>query len=291
MARHRTLHSFDDVEIFYEVSVVPDASANLILLHGLGGSLSAWQTEREKLNDLGYSTYALDLRGHGRSGRPMDGDSYQLVNFAKDVLAMMEAEGITRAVLVGHCMGGMVALTTEVLASGLFEALVLIDTTYKPPMFADGLSNRQLLQTLIWLAAFVTPQVRLTAEVDYSSFMGSGDFDVKRIISDVTHTSPHIYLHLLNAILSFDVRPVLKEVKTRSLVIVGDEDRVFPPVISQELSDLLPHSRLIHIPKANHVLVFNNPDEIVTEIDEFLSKRKTTSVGRNWGLGLRRGDQ
>lgn len=266
----KTLQSFDGTDIFYEVTKVPRSKMSLFLLHGLGGSLSAWNQERELLNELGYSTYAIDLRGHGKSGRPVANDAYELTHFAQDVSAVIAAEKAKNVVLVGHCMGGMVALTTEIVSTASLEALVLIDTTYKPPLFSERPRQRAFLQRLLLMMSNVTPHFNISNRVDFSVFVGTGDFNVHRIFSDVIHTSPYTYLLLLRNMLGFDIKHELSKVALPSLVIVGDEDRVFPPVVSEELATLLPKAEFVRLSKANHIPVFNNPNELVDEMSAFL---------------------
>src|SRR5215208_4491729 len=80
----------------------------VVLLHGFGGNTSHWA---EQLDHLGRSrqVIAIDLRGHGRSAAPADGD-YAIETQVDDVRAVLDDANIDRAVLVGHSLGGAIAL-------------------------------------------------------------------------------------------------------------------------------------------------------------------------------------
>jgi pyruvate dehydrogenase E2 component (dihydrolipoamide acetyltransferase) len=79
----------------------------IIFIHGYGGDLNNWMFNQEELS-ASHTTYAIDLPGHGRSTKEVGtGD---LASLAKAVLAFMDAKAIKKAHLVGHSMGGAIAL-------------------------------------------------------------------------------------------------------------------------------------------------------------------------------------
>ncbi|MGQ9928263.1 MAG: alpha/beta fold hydrolase [Chloroflexaceae bacterium] len=80
----------------------------IVLLHGAGGDHDAWRAQHPALHSAGFSTLALDLRGHGYSDRPRGADDYRLERFAEDVYDVLEALAIRDFIMVGHCFGGMV---------------------------------------------------------------------------------------------------------------------------------------------------------------------------------------
>ena len=107
-----------------------DTSAHpVILLHGYSDS---WFSFSRVLPSLaaGHHVYALDQRGHGDSERPAGG--YSLRDLAADVIAFMDAEGLERAALVGHCMGSFVAQQAALAAPERVTHLVLISSATSP---------------------------------------------------------------------------------------------------------------------------------------------------------------
>ena len=113
---------------------------DIVLIHGLTGDLSIWflckaMTELAKT----HRVTAFDLRGHGYSDVPPSG--YTSLDHAEDVLALMDVIGATRAKLVGHSFGAVVALHAAVLAPDRVEALVLSDPYFPALRHLEDLSR------------------------------------------------------------------------------------------------------------------------------------------------------
>ncbi|MEU9003534.1 alpha/beta hydrolase [Streptomyces sp. NPDC048551] len=113
-------------EVWGEASAPP-----LVLLHGGGQTRHSWGRTGPRLAALGWRVVAPDLRGHGASGWPADGD-YDLGRYAEDVRALVAALG-GRPVLVGASLGGLSALLAAGEPPGAaVRALVLVDVAHRP---------------------------------------------------------------------------------------------------------------------------------------------------------------
>ncbi|KJK56701.1 alpha/beta fold hydrolase [Saccharothrix sp. ST-888] len=115
------------VRLAYRVSGRPGAPA-LVLLHALGEDATGWDGVAPALARH-WRVYALDLRGHGRSGHPGE---YSLELMRDDVLGVLDALGLDRVDLVGHSMGGVVAYLLAQEHPQRIRRLVLEDV---PPPF------------------------------------------------------------------------------------------------------------------------------------------------------------
>lgn len=102
------------------------ARGSIILAHGGGQTRHSWALAGERLAREGWKTFSLDLRGHGESGWPADGD-YRIERFAEDLVAVARpAPG--KPALIGASLGGMAGLMAEaVVAPGTFASLTLVD--------------------------------------------------------------------------------------------------------------------------------------------------------------------
>src|SRR5688572_33202048 len=103
----------------------------LIILHGLFGTADNWNTLAKKYGEY-FTTYTVDLRNHGQSPQS-DEWSYSIM--AKDVIEMMKDEGITTSYLMGHSMGGKVAMMIAGTAPEMISKLIISDISpkyYKP---------------------------------------------------------------------------------------------------------------------------------------------------------------
>jgi 3-oxoadipate enol-lactonase len=108
----------------------------LVLLHGLGGQASTWDTVGAEFA-RSHRVLAIDLRGHGDSDRP---GVYSFELMRDDVLGVLDRLGLDRVSLLGHSMGGTVAYLIAEQEPGRIGRLILEDT---PPPFPMGRMDRE----------------------------------------------------------------------------------------------------------------------------------------------------
>lgn len=263
--------SFDGAKIYYEKSV-KDKNRWLVFLHGFGGDLGAWDKEREFFKTLGYSTLALDLRGHGLSSKSKDLSFYKIENFAKDLNLLLEAEKIKKPVLIGHCFGGMVTIYFQTMFPDKSKALILVDTSYKPPFISPHEVPHVFLKHLFDFLIKIMPNIKTPGHADFKEFVGGPDIDLKRIASDIMHTSLKSYLLLCDQLVELDLKELLSKINVPTLVIQGSRDSIFPMEIAKYLHSRIKKSELDIIEGANHILVLNNPKQLEESIESFLTK-------------------
>lgn len=116
------------VVLAYRVAGDP-ASPPLVLLHGLGDEERDWHTVLPTLAGR-HRVYALDLRGHGRSSHP---GRYSFELMRDDVIGFLDATGVERCVLIGHSMGGAVAILLAEAAPRRLTQLILEDAAAPRP--------------------------------------------------------------------------------------------------------------------------------------------------------------
>ncbi len=265
------LKSFDGVKIYYH-KTLKNPDKWLVFLHGLGGDLTAWQKERAYFSKAGFSTMALDLRGHGLSSRGESEGFYKFVNFAKDLAVLLEKEQIKNPVVVGHCFGGMVSIHFQSQYPNYSKGLILVDTSYKPPFFGDNFMARGVYDKFFKLLLKLAPDIKKKGHADFEKFVGTSDINIRRLASDILHTSLRSYLLMSNTLVSLDARVLLDKITVPTLVIEGTKDIIFPPDIAEYLHSRIKNSELDLIEDANHIIVLNNPKELEQSIANFLKK-------------------
>lgn len=134
--------------IYYWVSLCANKPW-IILLHGAGADHRMFDEQVSALTDR-YNLLVWDARGHGRS-RPMDGN-FSIRLLVDDLLAVMDAEGIKRAALLGQSMGGNLAQDAIYMHSQRFDRLVLVDT---------GRNTMRLSLLDRWMIALTPAMMRL----------------------------------------------------------------------------------------------------------------------------------
>lgn len=110
----------DGVEIYYEVT--GDAETALVFVSGWLGNVRWWDAARDAFAD--YRIVALDLAGHGRSGKR---SAYSAESYAADIVAVVSAVAAKRVILVGHSMSGAYVTIAAPQIAGLVE-VILVDT-------------------------------------------------------------------------------------------------------------------------------------------------------------------
>ena len=118
-----------------------DGRPPLVVLHGFLGSSRNWQTAGAALA-AGYHVFALDLRNHGRSPHAPEMD---YPAFVDDVLAWLDHRGLARATLLGHSLGGKVAMRLACRHPGRVGALIVVDIA---PKAYPGVAQRAELAAM-----------------------------------------------------------------------------------------------------------------------------------------------
>src|SRR5687767_11703824 len=105
----------------------------IVMLHGIFGSSDNWLTQ-SRLFSSQFHTYALDLRNHGQS--PHD-DVFDYLAMVGDILEFIDANNIVNPVIIGHSMGGKVAMNLAVAHPDKLLKLIVVDIAPKPYHMED----------------------------------------------------------------------------------------------------------------------------------------------------------
>lgn len=264
---NKYLQTSPGVTIHYDISENFTPKGCLVFLHGLGGDLTAFNPMRKLFEDDGISTLAVDIRGQGKSGRPKRKQAYTLDALAEDVIAVLKKEKVEKFVLIGHCFGGIVAMKVTEKIHDDIKQLILIDTNYQAPSWATFLYRIPFIPELLPFIISIMPTWHIKTPVDYIKYRGGGDYDIPRIFSDVFHTSLRTYLLLSQTLLRLNLTSIVEKFTLPTIIIEGEEDTIYPPRVAENLHTLIPKSKLIFLPEANHILVITNYKEVYKLID------------------------
>ncbi|MBW2976601.1 alpha/beta hydrolase [Candidatus Woesearchaeota archaeon] len=270
----KQIKSFDGTRINYDVSRA--SGKFLVFLHGAGGDLTAWKKERAFFSRKGFSTIAIDLRGHGKSGRPDLPSDYTIENFAKDIYEVVRKEKIADFVLIGHCFGGVITIMFHKLFPNLAKSYILVDTTYKAPKAIKKFFKNNPFFTDILNRILTNKSLRNKhfSHVNYDQFSGTGDWNLPRIFSDIAHTSLKSWLFTYENLADFNGIKVLKSIDQPTLVIEGEKDSIFNLSKAKKIHNLVRTSELDIIPEANHIIVLNNPKILEKEVLRYVMSLK-----------------
>lgn len=260
--------------IAYRANTLLPGRTTLVFIHGLSGSLSAWYPF-EKLFS-GYNVVTFDLRGHGRSVRPASYRAYALPEFAEDLHELLAHLRIERAVLISHSYGSLVALEYLHAHPEKVRALVLVS----PGAFLD---RDYRFGILYGIGRALLPLLRLLpfrrstrGRNDYSKFSFTSDWDLRRIIPDISLTTVHSYLYSLLQARAKRYDRLWGSVRVPTLIVHGSQDGIVPYKHAEALAGTIRDATLVTLPGAEHITVINNIPEVSAAIRSFLR----TSVER-----------
>ncbi len=240
----------------------------VILIHGLAASHHDWDDFVPELTVNGYAAYALDLLGHGDSPKPAS-RAYQMDWVFEHFAAWMKSLRLTEpTILVGHSLGGHVALEYARRVSAWTRGLILVNPFYSrtqlPLLLRKTYSRPQLSERVIrsvpekWFRFFVDVS---SAAIGHSvgSLRALPERIREQTLLDYRRTAPGVY-HLPSAIA--DMTSCLHQVNTPTLVLWGDRDRTLAPASFLRLVKELPKARGEvlhggHVPHQSHAQVFN----------------------------------
>lgn len=123
------LNPSDGTEISYDAAGEGPA---VVLLHGSALSKAIWRGLGYVSALEGFRVVRIDLRGHGRSGKPEHAEAYRMSRHIGDVIAVLDAEGIETAHAVGYSLGSRVAFSLAATAQDRTRSLTALGGTYRP---------------------------------------------------------------------------------------------------------------------------------------------------------------
>ncbi|MGH7428374.1 MAG: alpha/beta fold hydrolase [Candidatus Methylomirabilaceae bacterium] len=235
----------------------------LVLIHGSGCTADSW---RYQVTDLSreFEVVAPDLPGHGASGS--EGDP-SIERYASTVAALVQRLATRRVFLVGHSMGGAVALQVALDRPDLLNGLVLIATS----AYLDTMALTP--EILLWAIAALPHKFKA---MFFSNQVSDEALAIAR--ADVRRCSLETVLGDFSASRGFDVRSRLKRVGLPSLILCGADDLITPVRHSKRLHKEIAGSVLAVIEKAGHMLPLESPQRVNAAIREFT--RRVSRPGR-----------
>jgi pimeloyl-ACP methyl ester carboxylesterase len=241
----------------------------LLLVHGLGGSSSSWREMTPKLA-MKYRVIAPDLLGHGESDKPRG--EYSPAVFAHLLRDLLDALGIDEVTVVGHSLGGGVAMTFAARHRGYCRRLVLLNSG------GWGSEVSALLRTLsLPGSGFVLPLIAAGRAL----WTGEASRLQKLIPS---RDDRRVFLRTLRSVVNHRGQAAsalaclqfLADVPTQ--IIFGEKDRVIPVAHAHAAHNALPGSRLAIIPDVGHDPQIQRPDTVADLIDDFVAEAPSATT-------------
>src|SRR3954463_10475092 len=233
----------------------------VVMLHGAGFDHSTWALHSRWFAHHGYSVLAPDLPGHGRSsGKALP----TIAEMADWTAALLDATGASKAKLVGHSMGSLIALETSARHPEKVSALSLIGTaatmTVGPDLLKAAEANSQDANDMvaIWGLGF-------NAELGGSLAPGLWMHQSAQAV--LKHCEPGVLFRDLSACNAYaNALQAAASVTVPTTLILGERDMMTPVKAGKALAAAIPHAKTVVVPGAGHMIMAERPDELLAAL-------------------------
>ena len=259
----------DGLKVHYK-ETGPKGAPALLLLHGFGSSLQAWDDWSLKLEQK-YRVIRLDLPGFGLTGASPAHDYSE----EKDLVVLThfaDKLGLEKFSVIGHSMGGKMAWSLAASQPERVQALVLMAPDGFPETKDIGTKPYEV-PAIMGLIKYVLPKylVRKSIEPAFADADALNDALVNRYFDMLR--APGVrgaILNRSNQTIYTDPVPRLKAIKAPTLLIWGEQDQMIPSTNAQSYANFLSNSTTVLVPKLGHLLQEEQPEKGLAAVMQFL---------------------
>jgi 3-oxoadipate enol-lactonase len=260
----------------YAAAIAVDDATPLVFVPGLGLTAAAWSGIAARAVAT-CRVIALDPRGAGRSDKPDVEYTGEL--FADDVAAVLDAARIEQADVVGLSMGGMIVQELAIRHPGRVRSLVLASTYAATDEWSRRVFEvrRTMIRELGIAEQFKLSILLITSPATFREYPEVVSLLERALTGDPP--DERAYLRQLQYCMDHDTRDRLHEIRAPTLVINGANDILTSPFQGYELAASIPGAQYCELANGSHVLVFEEPDEFLDTVLEFVARTLRSGVG------------
>lgn len=240
----------------------------LIILHGFLGSLDNWHTLATAWGNANYTVYALDMRNHGKSPHT---DEHSIPLMVNDVKTFMEQHGIAQTNLLGHSMGGKVAMQFALTYPNMVSKLIIADIApraYKPGAHDEVFKALQHVDLA---------NVQTRKQIDEQMAVYLGDFGTRQfVMKGLERNDDNTYIWKFNIdTLAKNYNNILVELNegnfaNPTLFLRGGQSLYLQDKDEALIAKLFSHYSITTIANAGHWLHADKPKEVYEAVIEFI---------------------
>ncbi|WP_051119600.1 alpha/beta fold hydrolase [Gillisia sp. CAL575] len=268
-----------------EIAYLEEGAGDNVLLfvHGLSSNMEAWSKNIAKLKE-NYTSIAIDLPGYGKSSK--NSNHYSMADYACFINEFIQQKELKNVSLVGHSMGGQVAIHSVLNHPENFEKLILIAPAGIETFSPQEAGILKVSYTAEMVQNATEEQIRNNFKMNFYEFPAEAEFMVKDRIGmkEASDFKEHsiIIVNNIAAMLDEPVLEDLNKIKMPVLMIFGKEDALIPNRYFHPTLDLLNLSKTAKehmqqlevkiIEKAGHFVNFEKAAEVNREIEDFMNQ-------------------
>jgi pimeloyl-ACP methyl ester carboxylesterase len=257
------------VELHYEER---GAGVPIVFSHGLLWSGRMFEAQVEALAGR-YRCITYDHRGQGQSPRSPT-LPYSIDQLADDAAALIESLGAAPCHFVGLSMGGFVGMRLALYKPELLRSLTLIESAgdCEPRLNIPKYRAMSLVAQLVGVGVLLRPVMRIMFG---SAFLRDSQRAGLRARQEAQLRGidvPGMIAALDSVIMRRPLISELPRIKTRTLILHGEDDRAIVPARARATAAAIPHARLQMIPRAGHTSSVEEPAEVTRALAQFLDE-------------------
>jgi aminoacrylate hydrolase len=253
----------DGADLYWETS---GEGPPLILAAGLGGVLGYWQPNRAAL-EKHFTLCVFDQRGTGRSSRVAVASIEQM---SADLIAIMDAAGLSSAHYLGHSTGGAIGVATALDYPARLRSLVIYASTTHGDPYRHRLFD---LRRRIHVGLGTEGYAKYTSLLLYPPYwinanheaLQEAEIEAARQLGD-----PAVQESRLDAILAFDRRDELHRIGIPTMIVCADDDITTPRYFSEVFAARIPGAKTCFVPRGGHAFSRTEPDQFNAIVIDFL---------------------
>lgn len=249
-----------DCSIFYQHSGLESSSTPILFLHGWGISTEPYYEVLEQLRQQ-HSVIAPDLPSFGRSSYSQlipDYDSY-----AQFLLLFLEALNLKQVHIVGHSLGGGIAIALYNLAPEKIKSLLLVDSTGIPSGSILELVPRRAIEMI---AQISIPKLKLQL------------IDIPKVFTNNLLFNTGNVIQGLQLSLNKDISDLLPKIQAPCLLLWSEKDLTTPLNNAHEMAAIIPNSKLVTVKEGFHEWGLWHPEKFTSLLLDFIHQVEFTNT-------------
>lgn len=263
-------HIFPKNGIYYRINDFEAMRQTIVFIHGLSGNSSAWEPYEQEFISK-YNLLCIDLRGHGRSRKYSKEKDYAIELFINDIEELLDHLKIEKYIVVSHSFGSVISVGLIKKNQDKIKGAVFLAPAFKPKNSVSTRTVRLVSGTIAFFLRALPISEKPGERIDYSRFIPAIDWDLRRIWTDIHNTGLAIYFFCLHALYISMNDDFPNQLHLPVIIIHGKRDSIVSTRHSVRASKKITGAKLVVLPLADHMLIFNYSAEISKIMAEFLA--------------------
>lgn len=228
---------------------------SLVFIHGAGGNWTSWYLQRDYFS-RDFNCFIMELPGHGAA---QGQGSQEVKSYALWIMGALEELEVTDPFVIGHSMGGAIAMDLALRFPAVPKALVLVGT---------GARLRVLPRILDEIKENFAQAVEFICALSFAKNVPKEMLNVA--IAEMLKNSPDVLYGDFSACERFDIMEEVGNINNPTLIICGDQDGLTPVKYSRYLAEHISGSRLEVIEGAGHMVMLERSEQFNKKVEAFL---------------------